>query len=401
MFNLRHKLGESYSPLYFLSALGAGGAVVTFFMYLMFMTPHPSTPIPTWESLQAVLHGDNPMLQLLVAVALLGTVVFTVLHVRLLVWNVNEYRYFRRTETFQKLLKSNSEVQLMAIPLTFAMTINVGFIAGALFVPGLWSVVEYLFPLAIVAFGIAGWFAARIFIEFMSRVLVTGHFDCSRNNNLSQMLAIFAFGMVGVGFSAAAAMSTVPLTSGIGLVLSLLFISTAGLLAVTKLILGFRSMLEHGIDREASVSLWIIIPIITVSGIALYRLSMAMHHNFGLHIEPIESLGLLTVLLSVQILFAVLGYAVMRKLGYFDAYVHGKEKSAGSFALICPGVAGYVMGFFFIHVGLVGTGLLEKNSLAYFFLLVPLVVLQVQTLWTMLHLNGKLLNKPQPALLTA
>ncbi len=401
MFNLRHKLGESYSPLYFLSALGAGGAVVTFFMYLMFMTPHPSTPIPTWESLQAVLHGDNPMLQLLVAVALLGTVVFTVLHVRLLVWNVNEYRYFRRTETFQKLLKSNSEVQLMAIPLTFAMTINVGFIAGALFVPGLWSVVEYLFPLAIVAFGIAGWFAARIFIEFMSRVLVTGHFDCSRNNNLSQMLAIFAFGMVGVGFSAAAAMSTVPLTSGIGLVLSLLFISTAGLLAVTKLILGFRSMLEHGIDREASVSLWIIIPIITVSGIALYRLSMAMHHNFGLHIEPIESLGLLTVLLSVQILFAVLGYAVMRKLGYFDAYVHGKEKSAGSFALICPGVAGHVMGFFFIHVGLVGTGLLEKNSLAYFFLLVPLVVLQVQTLWTMLHLNGKLLNKPQPALLTA
>ncbi|OQX13612.1 MAG: hypothetical protein BWK73_11685 [Thiothrix lacustris] len=400
MFNLRHRLGEAYSPLYFLSALGAGGAVVTFFMYLMFMTPHQGTPIPTWESLLAVLQGDNPMLQLLVAVALLGIVVFTVLHVRLLVWNVNEYRYFRHTETFQTLRQSNSEVQLMAIPLTFAMTINVGFILGALFVPGLWSVVEYLFPLAIMAFGITGWFAARIFIDFMSRVLVTGHFDCSRNNNLSQMLAIFAFGMVGVGFSAASAMSEVPLTSGIGLVLSLLFISTAGLLAVTKLILGFRSMLEHGIDREASVSLWIIIPIITVSGIALYRLSMAMHHNFGLHVEPIESLGLLTVLLSVQILFAVLGYAVMHKLGYFDAYVHGKEKSPGSFALICPGVAGYVMGFFFIHVGLVGTGLLEKNSLAYFFLIVPLVVLQIQTLWTMLHLNGKLLNK-QPALITA
>ncbi|MDQ5769901.1 TsoY family (seleno)protein [Thiothrix subterranea] len=397
MFNLRHKLGDAYSPLYFLSALGAGGAVVTFFMYLMFMTPHKGTPIPTWESLQAVLQGDNPMLQLLVAVSLLGIIVLSVLHVRLLVWNVNEYRYFRQSATFHKLRQSNSEVQLMAIPLTFAMTINVGFILGALFVPGLWNVVEYLFPLAILAFGITGWFAARIFIDFMSRVLVTGHFDCSRNNNLSQMLAIFAFGMIGVGFSAAAAMSEVPLTSGIGLVLSLLFISTASLLAVTKLILGFRAMLEHGIDRESSVSLWIIIPIITVSGIALYRLSMAMHHNFGLHVEPVESLGLLTVLLSVQILFAILGYAVMKKLGYFDAYVYGKEKSAGSFALICPGVAGYVMGFFFIHVGLVGTGLLEKNSLAYFFLLVPLVVLQIQTLWGLFHLNAKLL-KQQPLL---
>ncbi|WGZ93119.1 MAG: hypothetical protein QJT81_15010 [Candidatus Thiothrix putei] len=402
MFNLRHKLGDAYSPLYFLSALGAGGAVVTFFMYLMFMTPHKSTPIPTWESLQAVLQGDNIMMQLLVGIALLGIIVFAVLHVRMLVWNVNEFRHFRQSAAFQKLRQSNAEVQLMAIPLTFAMSINVGFILSALFVPGLWNVVEYLFPLAIAAFAITGWFAARIFIGFMSRILVTGHFDCSRNNNLSQMLAIFAFGMVGVGFSAAAAMSKVPLTSGIGLVLSLLFISTAGLLAVTKLILGFRSMLEHGIDRESSVSLWIIIPIITVSGIALYRLSMAMHHNFGLHIEPIESLVLLTVLISVQILFAVLGYAVMKKLGYFDAYVYGKEKSAGSFALICPGVAGYVLGFFFIHIGLVGTGLLEKNSLAYFFLLVPLVVLQIQTLWGLFHLNNKLLTKqPEPVLVAA
>ncbi|QTR49428.1 TsoY family (seleno)protein [Candidatus Thiothrix anitrata] len=400
MFNLRRNIGDDYSPLYFLSALGAGGAVVTFFMYLMFMTPHKATPIPTWESLQAVLQGDNLMLQILTLTALLGIVIFSFLHMHLLVWNVREYRYFSQTATYQKLRNSNAEVQRMALPLTFAMSINVGFILGALFVPGLWSVVEYLFPLAILAFAVTGWFAARIFIGFMTRVLVTGHFDCSRNNNLSQMLAIFAFGMVGVGFSASAAMSHNQLTSGIGLMLSLMFVSAAGLLAVTKLILGFRSMLEHGIDRESSVSLWIIIPIITVGGIAMYRLSMAMHHNFGVHVEPIQSLGLLTVLISIQLLFAVLGYAVMKKLGYFDSYVYGKEKSAGSFALICPGVAGYVLGFFFIHIGLVGTGLLEKNSLTYFFLLVPLVVLQIQTLWGLFHLSGKLL-KQQPAAVVA
>ena len=393
MFKLRSKLGEEYSPLYFLSALGAGGAVITFFMYLMFMTPHEGLPLPTWETLQAILQGNNPVMQTLVVISMLGVILLALLHVRLLVWNIREYQYFKRTEAFRKLMSSNAEVQLMAIPLTLAMTINVGFIVGALFVPGLWSVVEYLFPLAILAFGIVGWYAARIFIDFMSRVLVTGHFDCSSNNNLSQMLAIFAFGMVGVGFSASAAMSTVPLTSGIGFMLSLLFISTAGLLAATKLILGFRAMLEYGIDRESSVTLWVIIPIISVRGIALYRLSMAMHHNFGLHVEPIQSLGLLSVLISVQILFALLGYVVMNKMGYFSAYVFGKEKSVGSFALICPGVAGYVLGFFFIHIGLVGTGLLAKNSLAYFFLLVPLVVLQIQTLMTMFNLNSKLLTR--------
>lgn len=54
MFRLRHHLGDKYSPTYFLAALGAGGAAVSFFMYLMFMTPHPDTPIPTWESWHAV-----------------------------------------------------------------------------------------------------------------------------------------------------------------------------------------------------------------------------------------------------------------------------------------------------------------------------------------------------------
>lgn len=392
MFKLRYHLGEQYSPLYFLAALGAGGATVTFFMYLMFMTPHKGTPIPTWESWQAVMQGDNVFLQILTVVALTGIVIFSLLHLRLLAWNMREYFYFKKTPRYQQLRQSNAEVQLMAMPLTFAMTINVGFIVGALFVPKLWSVVEYLFPLAIAAFGITAWFAMRIFLDFMSRILTTGQFDCTRNNNLSQMLAIFTFGMIGVGFSASAAMSKVMLTSGVALVLSLAFISVAGLLAAIKLILGFRAMLEHGIDREASVSLWIIIPIISVVGIALYRLLMAMHHNFGLHFEPVQSLSLLTVLISIQLLFALLGYSVMKRLGYFETYVSGTEKSPGSFALICPGVAGYVLGFFFIHIGLISTGLIEQNSLVYFFLLVPLLILQVQTLWTMFSLNHKLLH---------
>lgn len=57
----------------------------------------------------------------------------------------------------------------------------------------------------------------------MGRALV----DCARNNNLSQMLSIFALGMIGVGFSATAAMSTVKLTSGIAMLLSILFLASA------------------------------------------------------------------------------------------------------------------------------------------------------------------------------
>lgn len=393
MFNLRKHLGEEYSPLYFLAALGAGGLSISFFMYLMFMTPHPDTPIPTWDSLTAVFAADHTILKVLSGVALAGIALFAILHIRLLIWNVLEYRRYKRTDSFRALQQSNGEVQLMAIPLTYAMSINVGFVLGALFIPGLWDVVEYLFPAALIAFGLVGLYAGHIFITFLSRVLIHGSFDCSRNNNLSQMLAIFAFGMIGVGLAAPAAMSHVQLTSGIAMVASILFITIAALLAFTKLILGFRAMFEHGIDREASVSLWIIIPIITVTGLALYRLTMGMEHNFGVQHEPVEILVFFAVLVSVQVLFALLGYNVMNKLGYFSQYLYGKAKSAASFALICPGVAAYVLAFFFIHKGLVATGLLEINSVAYLLLLLPLVVLQVKTITTLFRLNSKLLYK--------
>jgi hypothetical protein len=45
------KMGETYSPLYFLSALGAGGLAISFYMYLMWFTPHEGSPVrpsPLW-----------------------------------------------------------------------------------------------------------------------------------------------------------------------------------------------------------------------------------------------------------------------------------------------------------------------------------------------------------------
>ena len=396
MFRLKNIQGAQYSPLYFLSALGAGGISVSFFMYLMFMTPHKATPIPTWETLQAVFNSNELMLKILAIVALTGIVIFALMHIRLLIWNIREFGQFKQTSAYEQLKQTNSEVQLMAVPLTYAMTINVSFILGALFVPKLWTVVEYLFPLSILAFAVVGIYAFRILTDYMGRVLVATRFDCARNNNLSQMLSIFALGMIGVGFSAAAAMSTVKLTSGIAMLLSILFLASAAVLALIQLILGFRSMLQNGIDRESSVSLWIVIPIITVVGIALYRLTMGMHHNFDLHTADIKALALFATLMSVQTLFAILGFKVMQRLGYFAEYLYGSGKSVGSFALICPGVATFVMSFFFIHKGLIDNGLVVKNSVVYFLLLVPLVILQIQTIWALLRLNKKLL-KDSPA----
>jgi len=399
MFTITKKLGEQYSPMYFLASLGAGGLTVSFFMYLMFMTPHKSTPVPTFESLMQVFQGDNIGMIIMSAVAIIGIIVFAALHFRVLAWNIGEYKRFKQTNAFKNMVTGNGEVQLMAIPLTYAMSVNVAFILGALFVPSLWSIVEYLFPAALVAFAMIGVYGLKIYGDFFGRLLTTGGFDCSKNNSLSQMLAVFAFVMIGVGFSASGAMSHTTVTSGIGIIFAILFFTIATLLGIISLVLGFRAMLEHGIDRDAAVSLWIVIPIITVLGIGLYRIIMGLHHNFEMPTSAPGALALFSVLASIQVMFGLLGYRVMKDTEYFKRFIHGDDKHAVSYALICPGVASTVMAFFFLHKGLVANGIVIAYSAPYFILLLPIIYVQYKTIQVLLRLNGKMLTgKPTPVL---
>jgi len=381
-------LRENFSPLYFLSALGAGGLSVSFFMYLMFLVPHKGVPLPTFDFVYSALFSGS-WLTLVSAICLVLIIVFAVLHFKLLIWNVKQYNLYKKTEEFKKLVNSNAEVTLMALPLTFAMTINVGFVLGAVFVPGLWSVVEYLFPIALIGFAVVGYFAIKIFMEYFSRLLTNGDFDFTNNNNLSQMISIFAFSMVAVGFAAPGAMSHYTTVNAVGIFGAIFFSAIAVLLLVIKLILGFKNMFEHGVSSEASPSLWIIIPILTLLGITFVRITFGLSHNFS---QPMASASLFTLtssILSLQVIFGLLGFKVMKSLGYFDEFVHGDKKSVVSFALICPGVAFMVFGMFFINLGLVTNGILEQNSIAYFIFMLPFMFVQYKTVSYFFKLKKK------------
>ncbi len=196
---IRNKLLETYSPLYLLSALGSGGIAVSFFVYLTFLVDHPGHPMVTFDHLWPIVVGGHPLAGALVGTAALGIAFFGILHLRLLVWNLMELRRFRRTAAYVDLVNSNNEASLMTLPLTLAMTINVLFVAGAVFIPNLWSVVEYLFPFAIVAFAAVGILALRLYARYFTRVISSGDFDLDDNNNLGQMVSVFAFAMIAVG----------------------------------------------------------------------------------------------------------------------------------------------------------------------------------------------------------
>lgn len=381
-----------YNPLYFLAALGAGGLAVSFFMYIMWMTPHAGQPIPSFSTLMAAFQTGSLAMQALIAVSLAGIVVFSVLHVRLLIWNFSRYNAWKQTEAAQKLRTGNAETQLMAIPLTLAMSVNVGFIVGAVFVPGLWEIAEFLFPAALLAFALIGVYALRLFADFMSRVLVDGGFHCANNNSLATMLSVFAFAMIGVGFSAGTAMSHNAITSVVGFMGASFFLVAAVLFAAIFLVMGFRSMMEHRANPETVPTLWIIIPFVTVVGIAIYRMKMALEHNFGVEWAAGDKFAMLATLFSIQLVFGLVGYAVMKRARYFEQYVSGEKRSSGAFALICPGVALFVFANFLINPGLVGLGVMGKFSIAWFVAYAPLVVLQALTIKVFFQLSGKLIT---------
>lgn len=388
---MKRNLGEDYTPTYFLAALGNGGLAVTFYMYLHFLVPHKGTPMAIFPSWRAVFDGSIAGMKVLVAVALLGIVVMAFRHYHLLIWNLREYTAFKKTPAYQSLRTSQSAISIATIPLTLAMSVNVFFVLGGVFVPGLWDIVEYLFPAALLMFLLIGVYALRIFVNFATHNLTTGSFDCARNNSLSQMIAIFAFAMVAVGFAAPAAMSQTLVTSVVGMIGSLFFLTVTVMFGMQQSVLGFRSMLEHGIDHKNSPSLWIIVPIVTLIGISVVRLSHGLHVNLNVHTDPGEQFVVLIVFISIQLIFGAMGYFVMKQVGYFRDYVNGDGRLPGAYALICPGVALFVFGMFVVHMGLIRIGLFGKFSIPHFVLLALLVYLKIRTLIVLWKLDRKLL----------
>ncbi len=381
-------LREKFTPMCFLSALGAGGLSVSFFMYLMFLVPHKGSPMATFDFIYPELLKGT-WLSAIIVVSLLFIILFATLHFKLLIWNIKQFNLYKKSDSFKVLKESNGEITLITLPLTLAMTINVCFVLGAVFVPNLWSIVEYLFPFALIGFLLCGFYALKIFFNYFSRILINGDVDCAKNNNLSQMISIFAFSMIAVGFAAPGAMSHNISINAIGIFGALFFSSVALILLVIKITLGFKNMFEHGVSMEAAPSLWIIIPILTLLGITAVRVSFGLDHNFDATLAKSSLFTLTSVILSLQIIFGILGYQIMKKIGYFEEFINSENKSPVSFALICPGVALMVFGMFFINFGLTYNEVITKYSLAYFVLMLPFMFIQYRTVLYFFKLKKK------------
>jgi hypothetical protein len=394
MNKMHQRPADTWSPLYFLASLGAGGLTVTFFMFLLFWVPHTGQPVPVFEDIGAALSTGGLPLKAAILVAMAGIAWFAFLNIKMLIWNVVRFAEFRKTEAYERLVASNGETQLLAMPLALAMTVNAGFILGLVFVPGLWTVVEYLFPLAMMAFAAIAFIALRRIGDFLGRVLSEGGvFDVTANNSFAQLLPAFALSMTAVGMAAPAAMSTVPLTVGVSMILSIMLGTVATLYALVAAIVAFNSMLHHGTAKESAPTLMVVIPILTILGIMTMRQEHGLHTTFEAHGGIADNLLLTTAILAVQFVFLGLGLLVLRRQNYADAYLRAEGNSAGAYALICPGVALSVMLQFWVNKGLVGAGLITKFGFAFWSFTALALASQAAMIVLMLFLNHRHFGK--------
>jgi hypothetical protein len=380
---------DTYAPLYFLTSLGSGGLAVTFFMWLMHWTSHPGRSVPVFEDIVAAFAAGGALNRVMIVLAVAGLAFYAFLNLKYLFWNLSRFSRWKRTAAHAQLSSSNAQTQLLAMPLALAMSVNVCFILGMVFVPGLWGVVEYLFPLAMLAFLAIGVLAFRLLGEFLGRVLTVGGFSCAGNNSFAQALPAFALAMIGVGLAAPAGLSATPLVAGTGLVLSTFFLISSALIAAIALVLGIRSLAENGANIETAPTLSVFIPLLTIIGILSLRQNHGLDEHFGLDSGGAERLMMLSQYLSAQVLFALLTGLVLSRLGYVSKFVTGPEASVGSYALVCPGVALAVMLHFWLNRGLVDAGLVAKFSLVYWVISALALGLQLVTAWLVFRLNRK------------
>ncbi len=384
---------ENYNPLMFLSALWAWWLSITFFMYLMFMIPRDikENPIPTFNSLFSVFSNLETSIYFkwLIIFSIIWIIFFAFKHIQLVIWNLTRYFKFKKTKDYKELKKWNWEVMLMTLPLTLAMSVNIMFILWAVFIPNLWSIVEYLFPISLLLFVAIGYLALNIFGQYSIR-LITQKWGGSfiKNNNLAQLISVFAFAMIWVGFAASSAMSQNEITSFLGLIWSIFFITIATLVWILKLIIWFIAILRYWLDEVTSPSIWIVIPFLTLLWIIIIR-NMHWLENFGWEITSASLIIVVTIIISIQIVFGFLGYKIMKQNNYFKNYIYWKEKNPWTYSLICPWVALVVFAFFFLHLGLVSSWIILQFGIIYFILLFLIIYLQFKTIYVFLKLNKK------------
>ncbi|MBN1968611.1 MAG: hypothetical protein JXR48_01060 [Candidatus Delongbacteria bacterium] len=333
---------KEFSPLSFLSSLGAGGISVLPFAFFQY-THHQGKGLITFNMIN---HTEMPALKQLLFYSMEAVmVVFVLLHIILTIKNLYGLVKWYKTESYYSFINDPlKNAGFMAIFISLAMTLNTVIGPIRFFVPIIAKNLQNLMLPALAGILILGVITMYWQIKLL-KISFVKSFDVNKIN-FGWLLQPFALAMVGVTASGIAAMAKTPDYAHIAAFFSITIASMALFLLIVKLISIFKSHFASvGLPaKQFMPSYLIVIPIITLLGITGFRLVHYFENNFGFHIDFLATL-IVVVAFAFETWYLLFGLALLKN--YLKTDFREKEYYVSQWGLVCPFVAFSVLGAFF------------------------------------------------------
>jgi len=349
---------RKFHPTAFLAVLGAGGLAVAPFGIMQYAMPHSIQGLVTHQAVISQTVGFSSALITLLEIAM---VAFTLLHFGLFAWFTPLLRRWMQSESY-KTLRENpyQSVALLTPLLALAMSFNVFIGAIRYFWPTLHQNLQMVMPYALFAwialFAVVLGLAARLLKHAFVEGVDLAHLP------FSWMLYPMTLAMVSVTGTGFAAMSKTPWVAHIAFFLSLIGIATAAVLFIFNLVTLFQHHFSKSgyPDRQLFPSMLAMVPIVSLFGISIYRISHYLHRSLNLEVEWLATLGV-TGFFALQ--FMMLGFGLYLMKGYLAETFARDEYYPGLWALVCPFV-GFAMMAAFTNTAFVSSPLFVGLALA-------------------------------------
>ncbi len=334
-----------FSPLIFLSSLGAGGIAVAPFAFLQY-TFHKGKGLVQYSHINwANLSGFQ---YALFNVLLSVMVLFAIIHIVLVLFHTVKFVKWLGSDSHKEMLNNPiANAALMTPIISYTMTMNVFIGPIRFFVkPLAENLQSFMFP-AFLVWSIIWIFAIYMGIKLI-RISFIKSFDVSKIN-FGWLLHPFALGMVTVTGMGIAAMSHEASLANTAAFMSLVTGTMGFFLLTVKLHAIFKSHFDaQGLpERQFLPSYLIVVPNITLYAISLFRFAHYANHQHGLDMS-VFTFVIMSLFFAFETWYMLFGLALL--LDYLKNHFFSGEFYVTQWGFVCPVVAYSVLASFMYKV---------------------------------------------------
>lgn len=330
---------RDFSPLIFLSPLGAGGISVAFFVLINYTIDHGKGLI-NFTQTHEILSGPAEIFYSFLEVGMLAFILF---HLVLTFLYLPDLFRWLKTEGYKNFIKNpltNSGILAPFISIT--MTMNVFLASVRYFVPQMAENLQSLMLPGLIAWSLIWVFLMRIEVKLL-KTSFTESFDMNKIN-FGWLLHPFALGMVSVTGAGIAAMSQTPALAHIAFFMLLVSGSMGLFLLIVKTVALFKShFVAEGLpEKQFLPSLLIIVPNITLYALIAFRVGHYLQNNFDVNLN-VYYMIVMTTAFAFQTWYLIFGISLLKD--YLNNHFRN-EYHVSQWGLVCPFVAYVVLGAF-------------------------------------------------------